>query len=444
MKVLNAEIRERIEIINRGEVPEGYKNTSVGIIPEDWEVKRLGETRNMEDKYSFTGGPFGSDLKKEHYTNNGIRILQLQNIGDGIFINDYKIYTSNKKADELYGCNIFPGEILIAKMADPLARACIVPNNEDRYLLASDGIRLKVDSDKYITKYIMEYINSNHFRNKVIKKGTGTTRLRIGLGELCEIKLAIPIIFEQQKIAQILSTWDQAMELKEKLIEEKKEQKKGLMQRLLTGEVRLPGFDGKWEDKELIEICKLETGKRPKGGANEIGDIPSLGGENINNDNGLKFNNIRKISTEFYNSMKQGKLKENDILINKDGANTGKVALYKDACLNKAAINEHLFIIRPKNKKTDYKFLYYYLASAEARNKMSVRITSSAQPGLNSKFINGFHVSIPSHNEQIRIGNVLHAADKEIDLLNEELEQLKLQKKGLMQLLLTGIIRVQS
>ncbi len=191
MKRLNDELKKKIDMINRGEVPKGYKKTKVGMIPEDWEVKKLGETRDMEDKYSFTGGPFGSDLKTEHYTSNGVRVLQLQNIGDGNFIKDYKIYTSNKKADELYSCNIFPGEILIAKMAEPLARACIVPDSEERYLMASDGIRLKVNSDKYITKYILECINSNYFRNKAIKKGTGTTRLRIGLGELAKIKLAI-------------------------------------------------------------------------------------------------------------------------------------------------------------------------------------------------------------------------------------------------------------
>ena len=125
-----------------------YKNTPIGKIPVDWEVKKLEDTASNE-KYSFTGGPFGSDLKEDTYTDDGVRVIQLQNIGDGKFLDEYKIFTSEEKADQLKNCNIYPGDIIIAKMADPVARACIIPDVDKRYLMASDGIRLLINKEKY-------------------------------------------------------------------------------------------------------------------------------------------------------------------------------------------------------------------------------------------------------------------------------------------------------
>src|SRR5690625_2898852 len=124
---MNPKIKERIEQIRQGIVPEGYKKTRIGIIPEEWELKTIDDVRDKSDSHSFTGGPFGSNLKVSDYTNEGVRVLQLQNIGDGYFINNHEIYTSEKKANELRSCNIYPNDILISKMADPIARCCIVP-----------------------------------------------------------------------------------------------------------------------------------------------------------------------------------------------------------------------------------------------------------------------------------------------------------------------------
>jgi type I restriction enzyme S subunit len=431
VKRLNDELKKKIDMINRGEVPKGYKKTKVGIIPEDWEVKKLGETRDMEDKYSFTGGPFGSDLKTEHYTSNGVRVLQLQNIGDGNFINDYKIYTSNKKADELYSCNIFPGEILIAKMAEPLARACIVPDSEERYLMASDGIRLKVNSDKYITKYILECINSNYFRNKAIKKGTGTTRLRIGLGELAKIKLAIAKKEEQQKIAQILSTWDEAIELKEKLLEEKKKQKEGVMQKLLTGKIRLPGFNGEWSKKtigNLLIESKIVAHK-----------------PDINKRITVKLN-------------LKGVEKRELTAVEKEGATTHYVRKAGQFIYGKQNLHKGAFGIIPNyldnyqsssdipsfdfKENVDGIWFYYYFSRPDFYKNLENISTGTGSKRIHPKDLYKVVIKTPSLPEQKAIAKVLSTADREIYLLTQELEQLKLQKKGLMQLLLTGIVRV--
>ena len=215
-----------------------FKETKIGRIPEKWNLVSLIDTAKKE-RYSFTGGPFGSNLKSEEYTETGIRIIQLQNIGVGRFLNKYKIYTSNEKADELKSCNIYPGDIIIAKMADPVARACIMPNDDERYLMASDGIRLSVDEEYYDRDFILFSINSTYFNNAAERHSTGTTRLRIGLSELKKLQLKIPPLSEQKKISSTLSEVDAKIEKEEATKAEMEQLKKGLMQVLLAGKVRV-------------------------------------------------------------------------------------------------------------------------------------------------------------------------------------------------------------
>lgn len=199
----------------------------------EWVVKILIDTADKKVKWSFTGGPFGSDLKASDYTNKGIRIIQLQNIGDGEFIDEYKIYTSEEKADELLSCNIYAEEIIISKMGDPVGRACIIPDYLERCVMASDGIRLVVNEMKYSKYFVYYLINSKEIRETIEKKSTGSTRKRIGLDELRNIDLVMPkSLAEQQKIASCLSSLDELITAQAEKIEQLKLHKKGLMQRL--------------------------------------------------------------------------------------------------------------------------------------------------------------------------------------------------------------------
>ncbi|QXP72898.1 restriction endonuclease subunit S [Tenacibaculum sp. AHE15PA] len=218
-----------------------FKESPLGEIPKSWEVTPIYELRNKTDRYSFTGGPFGSDLKSEHYTETGVRIIQLQNIGEGVFVDKAKIYTSYEKADELVSCNIYPNDIILAKMA-PVARCCKMPFLDKRYVMGSDGIRLSVDKSKYDNEFIYQALNSRKFRNEAEAKSTGTTRARIGLKDLKLIPIAIPPKEEQTQIANILSTVDSKLDVLQNKKIHYQELKKGLMQQLLTGKVRVTGL----------------------------------------------------------------------------------------------------------------------------------------------------------------------------------------------------------
>lgn len=198
----------------------------------DWCKTKLIDVADKNVKWSFIGGPFGSNLKSSDYVSEGVRVIQLQNIGDAEFKDEYKIFTSEEKADELLSNNIYPGDIILSKMGDPVGRACLIPDTHPRYVMCSDGIRLVVNEKKFSKYFIYLLINSNGFRALVERSATGSTRKRIGLDDLKKLPLVVPKLREQQKIANCLSPVDDLITEQKQKVEELKAHKKGLMQKL--------------------------------------------------------------------------------------------------------------------------------------------------------------------------------------------------------------------
>lgn len=218
---------------------KGYKPSELGEIPEDWEIVSFEQLKDKRDGWAITGGPFGSNLKASDYTDDGIRVIQLQNIGDGFFKNSEFVFTSQKKADDLISCNIYPGDIILSKMGDPVARACLIPSFHSRYLMCSDGIRLKVDSQRFSEKFVFYFLNFPLFRNQALDASTGSTRKRIGLSELRDLLLFSPSKEEQTDIATTLSNMDDEIQSLEQRLNKTRQIRQGMMQELLTGKTRL-------------------------------------------------------------------------------------------------------------------------------------------------------------------------------------------------------------
>jgi len=197
------------------------------------------------------------------------------------------------------------------------------------------------------------------------------------------------------------------------------------------------GLPEGWKWVRLEDDIILITGSRPKGGAVEEG-IPSLGGEHISEDGRIIFTeqNAKYIPDKFFKLMSKGKVEINDILMNKDGANAGKVAILKAKFHPHIAINEHLFILRSK-KLFEQKYLFYWLYSPFAQAEIKNRITGSAQPGLSSNFIKNFFLPLPPLPEQRKIAQILETVDNAIEKTEKIIEKYKLIKQGLMQDLLT-------
>lgn len=197
-----------------------------------------------------------------------------------------------------------------------------------------------------------------------------------------------------------------------------------------------------WHTVDLSElIANIESGGRPHGGASvDSGEIPSLGGENIRLSGGLELEKVKKVPVSFFEHMTKGLLQNEDVLINKDGANTGKVGLYENQ-YPRAAINEHVFLLRGFIDQLDQRYLYYLLLSQDNQGIIRSKISGSAQPGLKRDFIKNFPVSVPiSCFEQSKIAEILTTLDSSISLTRELLIKKHRIRNGLVQdLLMYGL-----
>lgn len=198
-----------------------------------------------------------------------------------------------------------------------------------------------------------------------------------------------------------------------------------------------------WERLNLDSlVATMESGSRPKGGvSSDRGDIPSIGGENILSSGGVTLEVVKLVPAAFYRRMTKGRLMSEDVLINKDGAQTGKVGWYRVTDSGPACINEHVFLLRGMPQRITQGYLYYTLLSEVGQSQIWRQITGSAQPGLKRGFTKGVFVDIPTAlPEQDKIVEILSAVDRAIESNQTSIAKQKRVRSGLMHdLLARGI-----
>jgi len=405
---MKPEIKERIDKINRGQVPEGYKKSKFGIIPEDWDIKKLKEVTDYVD---YRG-------KTPRKVAEGVFLVTAKNIKEGyIDYNISKEYVSEEEYDLIMKRGKPKiGDVLFTTEA-PLGNVAQV--DRENIALAQRVIKFR-GKNNLSNDYLKYYLLGEIFQSLLKNKAIGSTVLGIQGKQLHNLEICVPLIEEQQKIADILSTWDKAIELKEKLIEQKKELKKGLMQKLLTGEVRVPGFNGEWKEYRLGTLSEISTGNKDTKDKVENGSYPFF----------VRSEKIERINSYSYDG--------EAILIPGDG-NVGKIYHYING---KFDFHQRVYKISDFNNKCIGKFIYYYLQQYFYREAMKYSAKATVD-SLRLPMLTDMIIRLPEIPEQIAIVKILDAADKEISFLNQELEKLNLQKKGLMQLLLTGKVRVK-
>ena len=180
------------------------------------------------------------------------------------------------------------------------------------------------------------------------------------------------------------------------------------------------------------------SGKRPSGGVSSDTDgVPSIGGENILSSGGMTYEELKRIPYSFFKFMPKGRLLRDDVLINKDGAQTGKVGIY-EGDFEEAAVNEHVFILRTRDPNyLNQRYLYYCVLLPETRNKIEKRITGSAQPGLNSQFVKAVDVPLQPLSKQQKIAAILSGVDTAIEKTEALIAKYQQIKAGLMHDLFT-------
>lgn len=199
----------------------------------EWETRTLHEISN-----EMVDGPFGSNLKTEHYTTERqVRIIQLSNIGEAGWNNANVKYTTFSHAAELQRCIVQPGSILIAKMM-PAGRAIICPDNEKSYILGSDVVKV-VPNSSVDSRYLVYATKSRFYLDQIADDTQGSTRARTSVSKLRKTAILFPEKDEQISIADILSEMDMEIAALEGKIAKYRQIKQGMMQQLLTGKIRL-------------------------------------------------------------------------------------------------------------------------------------------------------------------------------------------------------------
>lgn len=380
-------------------------------LPKEWAVI------NLERVGKFLRG---KGITKKELSETGIACIRY---GEIYTIHDFFIKSFDSYIDEKIAKTsqrIYKGDILFAgsgETQEEIGKSVAYLKDELAY--AGGDIIILRPNIKVDSAYLGYALNNETFNKQKRKLGQGNSVVHIYGDELKKINIPVPPIEEQQKIAEILTTWDKAIELKEKLVEEKKKKKNGLMQRLLTGNVRLKGFEGEWKKVKLGNICDIKTGK--------------LNANAMEKNGKYRFYTCAK---EYY-QINNYVFDTEALLISGNGANVGYIHYYN----GKFNAYQRTYVL--DKFKNNIKFVKYVL-----EENLSERIRSEKNVGntpyIVLKALSDMMIYLPIVEEQEAIANILSIADKEIELLTEELEALKVQKKGLMQLLLTGIVRVNN
>ena len=219
--------------------PEQFQDSPLGRIPREWEIKALNEI-----VASAVDGPFGSNLKTEHYVNEpGVRVVRLQNIESNWFDESDKAFVSEDHAFSLQRHQVASGDLLVASMGDenhPLARACLYPAHLPLGIVKADCFRLRMKPMMATNGFVMLLLNCPSTRRGLNVLGQGVTRDRVNLTTLLTLRVLRPPVEEQRHIVKMIDALDLRMQTEEALHSKLAFLKSGLMSDLLTGRVRVP------------------------------------------------------------------------------------------------------------------------------------------------------------------------------------------------------------
>ncbi len=417
------------------ELKKGYKKTKIGVIPEDWEVVKLGEVFKFLKTYSFSRKNLSQegeiyyihygDIHKKYSFHLNLDIETLPKI--------------NKKYFKTKIEYLKDGDLIVADASEDyegIAKSIEIKNIKDKKVVSGLHTFALRDKDNFFMNGYKGYIlHHKEVKKRVKQIATGISVLGISKSEFSKILIPLPPLKEQEKIAKILSTWDKAIDLQEELIKEKEKLKTALMQKLLSGKVRFKDFNKEWEDVRLRETGNIVTGSTPSTKKEEYyknGIYPWVTPTDITEKKYICTSN-KYLTKE---GIKKGRLIKKNALLVTCIASIGKNAIL----CSDGSCNQQINAIEVNNE-FDVEFLYYLL---EYKKKYLMEF--AGQGGmmiLNKNDFSNLKFKLPPLKEQQKIAKVLSTADREIELLKEELKELKNQKKALIQKLLTGKVRVK-
>lgn len=383
-----------------------YKNSPLGLIPEDWEIIEFG-------KFAERG--------KNQYLpklNENLKCLELEHFEQGTGNILGYVNSSEQKSNK----NKFvKGQVLFGKLRPYLKKYWLT---EFEGVCSSEVWVLNSKSNKCTNEYIFRLVQSNRFI-QVTNVSSGSKMPRADWDYVSNFPFSIPPLPEQKAIADCLSTWDKAIEKQSALIVQKELAKKALMQQLLSGKKRLKGFSGEWKEYHLKDLFSER---------NETGYLDlillSVGSNGIYPQSEA----VKKDSSN------EDKSKYKRICINDIGYNTMRMWQGRSALSSLEGIVSPAYTVLKPNENTYSLYFSYLFKTPKLMNLFWRNSQGLVDDTLNCKYKDFARIKyfLPEIEEQTAIANVLQCADDELQLLKKKLDQLKEQKKGLMQVLLTG------
>ena len=426
----------------------GYKQTEVGVIPEDWDVDSLANLTQSKRPISY------GIVQTGRQVSGGVACIRVVDIVNGR-VNDDDLITTSQEISNSYKRTVLNIGDLIIALRGKIGELAVVQKELEGANLTR-GVALIALQEKYSSHFYQQYLSSSDSKIRLQNSLNGSALQELPIATLRSFPVAIPPLPEQRSISQALSDVDRLIAALEKAIDKKRALKTATMQQLLTGKKRLPGFgEGKgyqqtevgvipedWEVSCLDSVTKLSSGT-----------TPSRAQEDRYYRNGqyhwvktTDLNNSRITTTE--EKVTKAALDETCLQIYSPG--TVLVAMYGGfnqigrtglICIP-AAVNQALVAIQVKPNKLNPAYL---LATLNYRVEYwkSVASSSRKDPNITSQDVRDFALPLPKTEEQSAIATVLSDMDAEIAALETRLAKTQSIKQGMMQQLLTGKVRLK-
>ncbi len=410
------------------EVSPKYLQTALGMIPADWEVKKLG------DCASFRTGPFGTALHKADYCNDGVPVINPMHIVDGRIVPTRTMTITETAANTLSEFRLKVDEVVIGRRGD-MGRCAVVQRHEAGWLCGTGSMIIRPRSLN--PQFLQRVLCSPSVIRSIEATSVGTTMANLNHGTLAGLWVQVPPLLEQRAIAEALTDIDALLGSLERLIAKKRDLKQAAMQQLLTGQTRLPGFRGEWDISTVGREFEIKLGKMLDAEKN-VGVLkPFIGNKAVKWDR-IDIGDLPTVPMS-QADIERFRLQKGDLLVC-EGGEVGRAAIW-EAPIDECYYQKALHRLRPLHGFNS-RFMALLLRLWSDQGLLSNYVTQTSIAHLPREKFLKVPMPVPTLPEQTAIAKVLTDMDAELLGVEHRLAKTRDLKQGMMQELLTGRTRL--